>query len=226
MTTGTKPRKQFSESLSSLKEQVMEMGLLVDSMVADAVTAVIERDEELAQQTLLQDNKVDQAELEIQSTAMVLIAREQPVAHDLRFIASAMNTAGELERIGDDAVSIAKKGITLIEDVPREYVPDLRKLSELARSMLLNALRAFSTDDTDRLDEVIASDTEVDRLWKSLRRRLREDMKSNPESLFSYYKIIQAAHHLEYVGDHAVSIAERLEFVRTGNLVRFSKVED
>ena len=75
------------------------------------------------------------------------------------------------------------------------------------------------------LDQVIAADSEVDEMWKSVRRRLKESMRTNPDHLDAAYKLLQAFHHLEYVGDHAVSIAERLEFVRTGNLVGFNRAQ-
>jgi phosphate transport system protein len=164
-------------------------------------------------------------ELEIQSTCIVLIAREQPVAQDLRFIASAMAICTELERIGDDAVSIAKKAITIESDLPADYIGDLNDLSQKVRTMLLNALRAYATDDDALLDQVIAADAEVDNIWKAVRRRLKELMRTDPDQLDAGYKLMQAFHHLEYVGDHAVSIAQRLEFVRTGNLVRFNRAQ-
>jgi phosphate transport system protein len=131
----------------------------------------------------------------------------------------------ELERIGDDAVSIAKKAITIESDLPADYIGDLNDLSQKVRAMLLNALRAYATDDDALLDQVIAADAEVDTIWKTVRRRLKELMRTDPDQLDAGYKLMQAFHHLEYVGDHAVSIAERLEFVRTGNLVRFNRAQ-
>ena len=104
-----------------------------------------------------------------------------------------------------------------------EYVGELNDLSSKVRTMLLNALRAYATDDVALLDQVIAADAEVDAIWKAVRRRLKETMRKDPDQLDAGYKLMQAFHHLEYVGDHAVSIAERLEFVRTGNLVRFNR---
>lgn len=218
-------RKHFTQNLDDLRERVMEMGILTERMVADAVEAVAKRDVGFGSEVASRDSEIDNMELEIQSTCIVLIAREQPVAQDLRFIASAMAIATELERIGDDAVSIAKKAITIDTDIPIEYVGELNDLSSKVRTMLLNALRAFATDDDALLDQVIAADSEVDAIWKRVRRRLKESMRADPDQLDAGYKLMQAFHHLEYVGDHAVSIAERLEFVRTGNLVRFNRAQ-
>ena len=218
-------RKHFDALLAGLKEQVMQMGLVAESMVGDAVKALISRDAQLGRKVVEKDDIVDHMELEIQSTSMVLIAREQPVAQDLRLIAVAMSISTELERAGDDAVSIAKKAITVTEDVSFECANDLTELSEKARTMLLNALRAFSEDDPDLPDQIIASDTEVDEIWKRVRRRLKSEMRENPDVVDGRFKLMQAFHHLEYVADHAVSIAERLEFVRTGNLTRFSRAK-
>ncbi|MEO7454236.1 MAG: phosphate signaling complex protein PhoU [Fimbriimonadales bacterium] len=218
-------RKHFTQNLDDLRERVMEMGILTERMVADAVEAVAKRDVDFGSEVASRDSEIDTMELEIQSTCIVLIAREQPVARDLRFIASAMAICAELERIGDDAVSIAKKAITIESDLPADYIGDLTDLSQKVRAMLLNALRAFATDDDALLDQVIAADAEVDNIWKAVRRRLKELMRSDPDQLDASYKLMQAFHHLEYVGDHAVSIAERLEFVRTGNLVRFNRAQ-
>jgi phosphate transport system protein len=219
----TAARKNFQQNLDDLRDRVMEMGELTERMVADAVEAVIKLDVGFGSEVASRDSEIDNMELEIQSTCIVLIAREQPVARDLRFIASAMAICTELERIGDDAVSIAKKAITIETDIPHEYIGDLSDLSTKVRKMLLDALRAYATDDVELLDQVIAADAEVDNIWKTVRRRLKETMRSDPEKLDAGYKLMQAFHHLEYVGDHAVSIAERLEFVRTGNLVRFNR---
>ncbi|MDQ2986099.1 MAG: phosphate signaling complex protein PhoU [Armatimonadota bacterium] len=219
----TAARRHFTQNLDDLRERVMQMGILTERMVADAVEAVAKRDVGFGTEVASRDAEIDNMELEIQSTCIVLIAREQPVAHDLRFIASAMAIATELERIGDDAVSIAKKAITIDTDIPAEYAGELADLSGKVRTMLLNALRAYATDDASLLDEVIAADAEVDSIWKSVRRRLKETMRADPDQLDAGYKLMQAFHHLEYVGDHAVSIAERLEFVRTGNMVRFNR---
>ena len=219
----TAARKNFQQNLDDLRDRVMEMGILTERMVADAVEAVIKLDVGFGSEVASRDSEIDNMELEIQSTCIVLIAREQPVARDLRFIASAMAICTELERIGDDAVSIAKKAITIESDIPQEYTGDLADLSTKVRKMLLDALRAYATEDVALLDQVIAADAEVDLIWKNVRRRLKETMRADPDKLDAGYKLMQAFHHLEYVGDHSVSIAERLEFVRTGNLVRFNR---
>lgn len=219
------PRKNFNQNLDDLRERVMEMGILTERMVNDAVEAVIQRDSRAGSEVASRDAEIDNMELEIQSTCIVLIAREQPVAQDLRFIASAMAICTELERIGDDAVSIAKKAITIDSNVQSDYAGELNDLSAKVRTMLLNSLRAFATSDDGLLDQVIAADAEVDNIWKSVRRRLKVTMRDDPEQLDAAFKLMQAFHHLEYVGDHAVSIAERLEFVRTGNLVRFNRAQ-
>ncbi len=216
-------RRRFDELLKSLRERVVEMGVLAEGAVAESVEALINKDALKAQEVLERDNALDRMELELHSMCLVLIARESPVAHDLRAIGSAMTVATEFEKVGDDAVSIAKKALTLPGEFPKEYSQDLRALSEKSRAMLREAIRAFAEDRIDRLDAIIAADAEVDQIWKKVRRRLKEDIRNHPEFVDVGFKLMQAFHHLEYVGDHAVSIAERLEFVQTGNLARFSQ---
>ncbi len=216
-------RKTFEANLADLKAMIVEMGSRAERMLGDAVTAVVDQDEALAREVIDSDDVLDRLELEIQSTCMVIIARDSPVANDIRLIAAVMSISGELERIGDDAVSIAKKAISLPEAFPREYRQDLLELSEKSRSMLMNMLDAFTRDDLERLDSVIAADTEVDAIWKQIRRRLKDHIRTDPEFLDTGFKLIQACHHLEYASDHVVAIAERIEFLRTGNLVRFSR---
>ncbi len=216
-------RKRFDELLKELREEVVEMGVMAENAVAESVEALIHKDLQKAQEVLEKDNDLDRKELELHSTCLVLIAREAPVAHDLRLIGSAMAVATEFERVGDDAVSIAKKALTLPGEFPKAYAQDLRELSEKSRAMLREAIRSFAEDRTDRLDAIIVADGEVDQIWKRVRRRLKEDIRQHPDFVDVGFKLMQAFHHLEYVGDHAVSIAERLEFVQTGNLARFSR---
>jgi phosphate transport system protein len=218
-------RRHFDDLINDLREAVMRMGSIAEQMVQDAVEALIKRDTVAGRAIADRDSEVDRMELEVQSTVMVLIAREQPVAHDLRFLASALSVAIELERIADDAVSIAKKAITIDSDVAPQDARDLLEMSDKVRTMLLNSLRAFAAEDQALLDAVIVADNDVDQIWKRVRRRIKDEMRADADRIDSAFKLLQAFHHLEYVGDHAVSIAERLEFVRTGNLVRFSRAK-
>lgn len=216
-------RKHFDELLSDLREQVMEMGSRAERMVGDAVKALLKKDLTLAREVVDSDGILDRMELEIHSTAIVIIAREAPVAKDVRLIAAVMGISSELERVGDDAVSIAKKALTVPDEIPHDAAKELTELSEKARGMLLKALKSFREDDPALSEEVIAEDAEVDALWKRARRSVKDKIRNNPDFVDAGLKIIQALHHLEYVGDRAVSIVERLEFVRTGNLVRFCR---
>jgi len=216
-------RKHFDELLSDLREQVMEMGSRAEKMVGDAVRALLKKDTKLAREVVDYDGILDKMELEIHSTAIVIIAREAPVAKDIRLIAAVMGISSELERVGDDAVSIAKKAITVPDEIPQDAAKELMELSEKTRGMLVKALKAFREDDPSLSEEVIAQDAEVDALWKRARRNVKDQIRRKPDFLDAGLKIIQALHHLEYVGDRAVSIVERLEFVRTGNLVRFCR---
>jgi phosphate transport system protein len=216
-------RKHFDERLTELKAMIVEMGAKAERMLGQAVSAVVRGDEALAREVIAEDDRLDEMELEVQSTAIVLMAREAPVAADARLIAAVLSIAGEIERVGDDAVSIAKKAISLPSDFPREFAADLEELSEKSRAMLISVLRAFSDESSDLLDGVIAADTEVDMIWKNVRRKLKDAIRANVDFLETGYKLVQACHHLEYASDHVVAIAEKLEFARTGNLVRFSR---
>lgn len=218
-------RKTFEANLADLKSLVVEMGSRAERMLGSAVLAVVNEDETLAREVIDSDSVLDRLELEIQSTCMVIIARDSPVATDVRTIGAVMSISSELERIGDDAVSIAKKAISMPGEFPRDYREDLIELSEKSRAMLLNVLSAFTKNDLESLDSVIAADAEVDAIWKRIRRRIKDQIRTNPDFLDTGFKVIQASHHLEYASDHVVSIAERLEFLRTGNLVRFSRAQ-
>ncbi|MBL1148764.1 MAG: phosphate transport system regulatory protein PhoU [Armatimonadetes bacterium] len=218
-------RKHFDELLEGLKAQVMEMRGLVDKMVADSVKAVVRHDYALARQVLERDNQVDSLELEVHSTCIAIIAREAPVAKDVRFLTSAMAIAIELERVGDHAVSIAKKALSVPGEFPSGFAAELLRMADRVRAMLTGALRAFATGEVSALEEIVAADNEVDVTWKEARRRIKEAIRQDLEMLDAGYKLIQAFHQLEYIGDNAVAIAERIEFVRTGNVVRFSRAK-
>lgn len=214
-------RKHLADLLEHLKEQVMAMGVHVEKMVDDAVRALIEKDERLAGDVIDRDRDTNTYEMRVYATSVDILAREAPVAKDLRFVVSAMTTATELERVGDDAVSIAKKALTMDEDAPPEAVEALKELSAKSRAMLMNVLKAFASGDEQVLEKVIESDAEVDRVWKNIRRKVRSAMMEHPEKLRDLEKVLSACHHLEYVADHAESIAERVEFVRSGDLAKF-----
>lgn len=218
-------RRYLESNLADLKAMVLEMGSRAERMLGNAVLAVVNGDQDAAREVIDADDLLDRMELEIHSTCMVIIARDSPVASDVRLIGAIMAIAGELERIGDDAVSIAKKAISLPEEFPREYRDEILGMCEKSRSMLTSMLEAFIKDDLERLDSIIAADAEVDATWKSVRRRIKDQIRSNPEFIDTGLKLIQACHHLEYASDHVVAIAERLEFLRTGNLVRFSRAQ-
>jgi phosphate transport system protein len=203
-------RKHLESNLADLKAMVVEMGSRAERMLGNAVVAVVNGDQNAAREVIDADDLLDRMELEIHSTWL---------------IGAIMAIAGELERIGDDAVSIAKKAISLPGDFPREYRDDILGMSEKSRSMLMSMLEAFTKEDLETLDSIIAADAEVDMIWKSVRRRIKDQIRSNPEFVDTGLKLIQACHHLEYASDHVVAIAERLEFLRTGNLVRFSRAQ-
>lgn len=216
-------RLQFAEELESLRHQLLEMGSEADSMVAQAVHALITQDPALAEEVIARDDVVDEQDLRIESECMRMIALQQPLARDLRLIGTALKVITDLERIGDHAVDIAKIARKLALETFYKPLVDLPHMAECVRYMLRNAMAAFVNHDLEQVDNVVVADDEVDALFHKIRDELHAVMRRDPQLVVQGSYLLFVAHYLERIADHTVNIAERVHYVETGSLAQLDK---
>jgi len=215
-------RGDFDSHLSRLRLRLLEMGAEVDEMLGDALRALLEQDLELAQRVIRADDRVDNLDIEIETECIRLIARQAPVASDLRLIGTALKVITDLERMADHAVDIAKIGRRLARNA--YYLPliDLPALGSAVRQMLRDALASLVGSDLDLVAKVIAADDAVDDLYHSQRDLLIQTMERDNSVVYIATYLLLAAKHFERVADHVVNVAERVYYVETGTLAQLA----
>ncbi|HYA16722.1 MAG TPA: phosphate signaling complex protein PhoU [Bryobacteraceae bacterium] len=220
MTDDTRKPRPFEEDLKLLNDALQEMGALVAHSVHKSVFALLDKSEDFAHQVLRDESRVDQMEIQIDDMAMSLIVREQPVARDMRFVVAAIKISTDLERMGDLAVNIVERALSLMKQPPLSVPVNLSEIANLVESMVLACLDAFVRRDVRIARNVLLSDDAVDNVRNAIQRQLIELMKTDPASVDRALEHLLIARHLERIGDHATNIAEDIIFLVQGVDVR------
>ena len=207
----------YDSELKFLARRISEMGGLAEQMVSDAVRALVHSDSALAQRVISEDAILDAAEREIGDKAIVMIARRQPMAVDLREIVSAMRVAIDLERIGDLAKNIGKR-VTAIESdfQPLKLIRGLEHMTDLVQSQVKSVLDAYAAHDLPAAMTVWKGDEEVDAICTSLFRELLTYMMEDPRNISFCIHLMFCAKNIERIGDHATNIAETVFYMIEG----------
>jgi phosphate transport system protein len=209
--------RSYEEELNSLAAECVRMGGLTEAQVADAVTGVVKRNQELAASVVVRDDKLDEAERDIERKTIRLIALRQPVADDLRRAVAAMKVANNLERCGDLAKNIAKRTLVIIESDPlTPLTRSIERMGKLVLGRLSSVLDAYSRSDLERALAVWSQDDEVDEHYNSLFRELLTYMMGDPRTITACAHMLFVAKNLERIGDHATNIAEIVHYEITG----------
>jgi len=215
-------QRHFHEELDALKQTLLAMGGLVEDQIRRVMTALIERDGELAQEVIDRDAQVNAYDIEVDEKCVELLALHQPAAGDLRFITTAMKIVTDLERIGDQAVNIAQRGLELNTEPQLKPYIDLPRMAERAQRMMKESLDAFVTRDTDLARRVCAEDAEVDALKEQIFRELLTFMMQDARTIPRAIRLILISRFLERVADHATNIAEMVIYMVESKIVRHS----
>jgi phosphate transport system protein len=212
--------RAFDRELELLGRKIAEMGGIGEKMLADGIDALIRLDADLARSTISMDKRLDALQREVEESAVLIIARRQPVGLDLREIVAAMRLSGDLERVGDLAKNIAKRAVALSGEqrLPRAMI-GLRHMGELAAMQLKDVLDAYSQRDVERADAVWLRDAEIDALDDSVFRDLLTFMMEDPRTITVCTQLLFCSKNVERVGDHATNIAETVHYILTGEML-------
>ena len=216
-------RQAYNLEINELEHDLLDMGSRAEQMVGQAVDALCSLNPELAYAVMKRDDEIDERDLMIESRCLRLLALQQPMAGDLRVIGTAMKMITDIERVGDLAVDIAKIALKVEKEFGETNFIDIPKMARIARSMLHEALEAYVHRDLARVIEVCERDEEVDSLYRELRNQIFEKMRNDSSSVVSDSWLLLAIHHVERIADHAVNIAERVNFMVTGEFKQLSK---
>ena len=210
----------YERELGEIRDQVTRMGTRVCSMLTRTIHALVAGDHELAAATIAADKAVNGMEVEIDELCLAVLARRQPVASDLRFIAAALKFDSDLERIGDLCVNACERILQLQEEADAEIVARFTDIGARVGTMIENALRAFVTADATRAEAVMDADQLIDKAYANLSGFLIMRMRQRPASLADATQLLSIAKYLERIGDHATNVAEMVIFMVEGRDVR------
>lgn len=211
----------FENELAGLKEKLLTMASHAESAVTKAIKALVERDDELARRVMADDTIVDQFEIEIDELSIQLLSKA-PLATDLRLITVAMKISHDLERVSDEATTIARRSLELSTEPQLKPYVDVPRMATMATDMLKDALDAFVNRDTIKARAVIPRDKEVDALNKQLHRELSSYMVERPSTISRCLNLMVISKALERVADHATNVAEEVVYLYEARDIRHS----
>ena len=212
--------REYEQELRKLREQVLRMGAKVEEIISGSIKALLERDTVLATRMIAFDRKINQMEIDIDELCLVILARRQPVASDLRFITMALKLVTDLERIGDLGVNISERVVELNDEPQLKPYVDLPRMADEVQSMLREALDAFVAGDPDRAQAVIERDKTVDAYYTQVFRELLTYMMEDTHNIYRATRLQSIAKYLERIGDHATNLAEMVVFMVKGKDIR------
>lgn len=209
----------YAEELAKLKESLLSMASYAETAVTLAMRALVERDDTLAQKVQDDDNVLDQLEIAIDDLAIHLLAKA-PLATDLRLITVAMKISQNLERVGDEAVTISRRAVDLNTEPQLKPYVDLPRMATMSLDMLRDAITAFVNRDTERARAVVPRDSDVDDLNRQLHRELSSYMVERPQTITRCLRLMVISKAIERIADHATNIAEEVVYLYEAKDIR------
>jgi phosphate transport system protein len=213
-------RRYYEQQLRELRDKLLRMSYHAERMISDSIRSFVDRRPALAEEVIDRDDEMDRLEIEIDSLGYEILALEQPVACDLRFIATTLKIVKDLERIGDIAVNIAERVLELIQEPELRRVTDLPIMADAAQKTLKQSLDAFVNCDVELAEKIIVNDKMIDDMYEQIFRKTLTYMLEDPRSIGRALKLIFIAKHLERVADHSANIAEMVVFLVRGEDIR------
>ena len=216
----------LQNQLDTLKSSLLSMAALVEEQIARAISALVKHNIELCNNVISSDQPINMMELEIDDQCFRLLALQNPIASDLRFVTTSMKITIDLERMGDIAVNIAKKTKELIERPDLKPLIDIPQLADLAQTMVTDSLNAFVRGDNQLALQICSRDNEVDQWQDQILEELLEYMVENPSSAPQVLQLIFISRNIERIADHATNIAEGVVFYSEGRVIKHHADDD
>lgn len=213
----------YSGQLDAVRGRLQEMADRVGAMMRLSVRAVLERDATVAAEAIASDDAIDDLDVVVEAECMHLTSKEQPVAADLRFVASAVRGVSDLERIADHLVDIAKIGRGLATPLAAAVSTGFEAMAAVVTQMLADAVSAFVMGDLEQVQKVVEADERMINLYAEQSQRLSDIMRSDPGAVDEAIALLFASQYLERIADHLVNIAERVYMVETGHLAQLAR---
>ncbi|MFA9492257.1 MAG: phosphate signaling complex protein PhoU [Anaerolineales bacterium] len=211
-------RATYDREFAAIKNEIINMGSLVETAIADSMQSLQERDQIQAQQVIDHDETINALRFKVEEACLTLIATQQPTASDLRDVIAAMSIVVEMERMADHASGIAKTVIRMGDEPPLKPLIDLPRMAQLAREMLRDGLDSFITRDVQKARIVATRDDEMDLLNRAIFDELVEIMAERPDGVERATYLLWCSHNLERIGDRVTNIVERVVFMTTGDM--------
>jgi phosphate transport system protein len=212
------PRETFERDLQKLQDDLVSLGNMVETAILDSTDSLKRQDLDAARAVVVNDRAINRKRYELESEALILIATQQPMAVDLRVLASVLEIATELERIGDYAKGISKIALLIGEQPLVKPLIDLPRMADKAQSMLHRALDAFVRRDVEMARALPEEDTEIDALYNQVYRELLTFIMADPRVIDQATHLLWVAHNLERAADRVTNICERVVFTVTGKM--------
>ena len=219
-------RKAFEKEIQQIKDEVLVLGSMVEQAILDSVEQLKKRDVTASQALYDADEEINARRYAIEEQVMVAIATQQPMAHDLRLLASLLEVAGELERMGDYAKGIARINVLMGDQPLLKPLIDIPRMARKGTNMLHRALTAFMEEDTKAALIIPNEDDEVDALYDQIYNELMMFVIQDAKAIERSNWLLWVAHNLERVSDRVTNICERTIFVATGNIKDISSSDD
>lgn len=215
--------REYESQLEDLRERLLRMAGVVEQMIVDAVRAALNQDRELAEVTMQYDATVNRLEVESDELCLLILAKRQPLASDLRFVTLSLKMVTDLERIGDLAVNICERAIDLAGHPQPWPWDNVEAMGRVVRAMIRDAIQAFVDRDVEKAEGVCARDGEVDKLYWQVFRTALDLMRKQPNSVHDGIHVQSIAKFLERMGDHATNLAEQVVFMIKGKDIRHGR---
>lgn len=209
-------RNRFDRQLSTLNDELIEMGSMIEKSIETAIKALVNQDVDLVRHAIEADEEIDRQERIIEDLCLKLLLQQQPVAKDLRLISSALKMITDMERIGDHASDISEITIALAD---QPYIKKLEHIQQMAKEtmiMLVGSIEAFVDKDLEKANEVIKRDDVVDDLFDKVKKELIQMIHENADKGEQAADLLMVAKYMERIGDHATNISEWVIFSITG----------
>ena len=215
-------QRHFDRDIDELKQLLLRMGAVVEDAIGLGIRALLERDTQVAESVIAADRMIDQMELDVDQHTVELLAKMQPTAVDLRFVATAMKITPELERIADLAVDVCERAIELNREPPLKPLIDIPRLARMAQDMVRQSLDSFVRRDAALARQVIARDDEVDLLTEQSFRELLTYMLEDSRNISRAIRLTFVGKYFERMADGATNICEMVVYLVEGKVIKHS----